>query len=477
MQFLNKAIITVTLLISLISFSQAETTWITKKKDKSKKVEKVEKVEKNETVSSWIKKKKKENKKKFKEKKKESQTWISKKSKKEKKIEKKILKKYLEIANLPKANFYFTAKSENGQVVYGYVNSDKESDLMDLGGLSYFTKSNGYAYLDDGKTTCTVNSQLYSRNDRLKGDVVVVCKNKLEFSGDFTQYSEIGVGSGITNEGDVINFKFSQRKEKNLAFYKSFKDTTVVAHTSPDVSGPNVVPNGKYYALLIGNSKYVHWASLSSPKNDVKEIEKILNSQYNFEKVITVIDGTEKEIMKAFKKLSNLTSDKDYVLIYYSGHGDIKGNNSYWVPIDGEKEYGLGDWINISEIQNYIREEIPNHHIVLMSDSCYFAMETKGNEIKVDKRSQNFQKLLDRRTVMIIQSGSNEPVADVSQDKHSMFGKSFILSLKNNESIIRMHKIIDNIQIAHSGMQQMPHGFVIPAWGHGGGDFLFISKK
>ena len=66
-----------------------------------------------------------------------------------------------------------------------------------------------------------------------------------------------------------------------------------------------------------------------------------------------------------------------------------------------------------------------------MSDSSYFAMETKGNEIRVDKRSQNFQKLLDRRTVMIVQSGSNEPVADVSQDKHSMFGKSFILSLKN----------------------------------------------
>ena len=474
MQFIKKIIIALTLVISLITFAQSETTWISKKKDKSKKIEKTEK---NETVTSWISKKKKENKKKFKEKKKESQTWISKKSKKEKKIEKKILKKYLEIANLPKANFYFTAKSENGQVIYGYVNSDKESDLMDLGGLSYFTKSNGYAYLDDGKTTCTVNSQLYSRNDRLKGDVVVVCKNKLEFSGDFTQYSEIGVGSGITNEGDVINFKFSQRKEKNLAFYKSFKETNIVKHTSPDVSGANVTPNGKYYALLIGNSSYANWASLSSPKNDVTEIEKILNSKYNFEKVITVINGTEKQIMKAFKKLSNLTSDKDYVLIYYSGHGDIKGNNSYWVPIDGEKEYGLGDWINISEIQNYIREEIPNHHIVLMSDSCYFAMETKGNEIKVDKRSQNFQKLLDRRTVMIVQSGSNEPVADVSQDKHSMFGKSFILSLKNNESIIRMHKIIDNIQIAHSGMQQMPHGFVIPAWGHGGGDFLFISKK
>ena len=40
-----------------------------------------------------------------------------------------------------------------------------------------------------------------------------------------------------------------------------------------------------------------------------------------------------------------------------------------------------------------------------------------------------------------------------------------------------MFKIVDNIQIAHSGMQQMPGVFVIPAWGHGGGDFLFISRK
>ena len=112
-----------------------------------------------------------------------------------------------------------------------------------------------------------------------------------------------------------------------------------------------------------------------------------------------------------------------------------------------------------------------------MSDSCYFAMETKGNEIRVNQRSQNFQKLLDRRSVMIVESGSNEPVLDVSQDKHSMFGKSFILSLKNNENIIRMYQIVDNIQTAHAGMQQMPQGFAVPAWGHGGGDFLFINKK
>ena len=43
MQFIKKITIAITLLISLITFAQSETTWITKKKDKSKKVEKVEK--------------------------------------------------------------------------------------------------------------------------------------------------------------------------------------------------------------------------------------------------------------------------------------------------------------------------------------------------------------------------------------------------------------------------------------------------
>jgi hypothetical protein len=112
----------------------------------------------------------------------------------------------------------------------------------------------------------------------------------------------------------------------------------------------------------------------------------------------------------------------------------------------------------------------------MMSDSCYFAMETKGNQISKDKKSESYQKLLERRAVMIVGSGSNEPVSDTSQDKHSMFGMSFIQSLKNNTNAIRMRDIVENIIIAHSGMQQQPYGIGIGAWGHSGGDFIFIKK-
>ena len=59
MQFIKKITIAITLLISLITFAQSETTWITKKKDKSKKVEKVEKVEKKKNRIFVDKKEKK----------------------------------------------------------------------------------------------------------------------------------------------------------------------------------------------------------------------------------------------------------------------------------------------------------------------------------------------------------------------------------------------------------------------------------
>ena len=87
-----------------------------------------------------------------------------------------------------------------------------------------------------------------------------------------------------------------------------------------------------------------------------------------------------------------------------------------------------------------------------------------------------YDKLLKRRAIMIAQSGSNEPVVDSSDEKHSMFGKSFINSLKTNEGIVRMTDIFEEIYLSHSGMRQQPQMGRIKGWGDTGGDFLFISK-
>ena len=118
--------------------ANSETSWITKKSDKSKTETK--KVIKEDKSNNWIKKKEvKENKKKLKEKIKESKSWITKKSKKKIKDIKNNLKKHKSINDLPKAEFYFAAvvKNNDGKdsYIYGYVSSDKKSSTFD-----YFLK-------------------------------------------------------------------------------------------------------------------------------------------------------------------------------------------------------------------------------------------------------------------------------------------------------------------------------------------------
>ena len=76
---------------------------------------------------------------------------------------------------------------------------------------------------------------------------------------------------------------------------------------------------------------------------------------------------TKKEIFNAFKKLSKLTTTNDYVLIYYSGHGQTRATQAYWIPKDGSFNWGNGDWININEL-NIFLTEIKAHHLAVMVD-------------------------------------------------------------------------------------------------------------
>ena len=462
----KKILLTIIVFLGLITFAQSETSWI-KKKDKSENVEKTEKKK-----TSWIKKKIKENKKEYKkeEKKitKEVKSWIKKKSK----------DKYIaDIKNLPNGAIYFQASNASRtSLIYGYVFPDNNSKLIN----GFYETSKGFGFFNDGKTTCKVGStvRFVSLSKEVISQISGECTNGIKFSGSTTQEGNSGLGSATTADGkeryfvDVKTKKIEIAKlyEKNVSFQKF-----ALANETNETF--DIKPTGKYYALLIGNSKYANCTSLKSPKNDVREIDRVLNSQYNFEEVITIIDGSEKDIMKGFKKLSQITTDKDYVLIYYSGHGDNRGINNYWIPVDGEKDFGLGDWINTAEIANYIKEEIPNRHIVLMSDSCYFDVKTKGNQISNDNKSKSYQKLLNRRTIMLVQSGSNEPVLDSSDDKHSMFAKSFLNSIKDNQNVITMSEIIEDIYMSHAGMRQQPIGIRLKGWGDTSGDFLFIAKK
>ena len=99
-----------------------------------------------------------------------------------------------------------------------------------------------------------------------------------------------------------IKFILNFYQSKNLAIAKlnEYKDieTKVVERQLPKKKRAKILlkPNGKYYALLIGNSKYDDngWDQLVSPENDIDKILKVLNKSYKFEKIITALNVEQK---------------------------------------------------------------------------------------------------------------------------------------------------------------------------------------
>ena len=450
-----------------------------------------------------LNKKKKEKEKKViekvKEKIKESKSWITKKSKKEKKIIKKKLKEYYDINNLPEADLYFAAKifpndeNEEFEYLYGYVNSEKKSEAFKYKNNSYHKSSNGVAYFENNKTSCEINRIAYVANKKMKGDIILECGNKLTITGEFTQKMKIGKGDGETTKANEIKFEFYASKNDVIAkleYYKENKETLITRSLPAPRNNKNIKlePNGKYYALLIGNSKYDNWDNLVSPENDIKEIKKVLDQSYKFEKIVPVYNGTKKEILSALEELSLITTENDYVLIYYSGHGDVKAEQAYWIPKDGSKKWGQDDWISINYIDIYIRDEIKAHHIAVLVDSCYVGGKFKGLNLldnMTEEDSRIFEKQLigdlNSRSRSVLSSGSTGPVSDtVAGTKHSMFAWTFLSLLKefHKSSIpVNLKSVAWNMDRYFAGSSQRPHYYHPPTWADGGGDFIFIPKK
>lgn len=90
----------------------------------------------------------------------------------------------------------------------------------------------------------------------------------------------------------------------------------------------------KRLALVIGNSNYEGEGYLPNPVNDAKEVTKALTNA-GFQ-VITVYNGSNKEITDAIKNFGSQLNNYTVGLFYYSGHGMQVGGVNYVIPVDAK---------------------------------------------------------------------------------------------------------------------------------------------
>ena len=465
-------------------------SYITKKSDVTKEEKKLKK--------EYIKKKKKvdkENKIEFIKKKQKlsdkAKNWITKKSLTS------LSKYYTSIDELPKANFYFFAKNEEGVTYIGYIKDDKTSKILTKNGINIKTERKGKAYLVDGKVICNVHSTITSF--QVINSIVLATKDfnlgctkgseNEKILGQLLQTGNDGDGDIYTENWTIGNLKeqfvvqiFKDKKNTLLALAKSEskKEGTVLKAL------PEHTTKEKYYALIIGNSEYEdrRLDDLKAPANDAKALDGILKTKYGFETVL-LLDANREEIFDGMQDMATKLNREDNLLIYYAGHGMYiqEQEQGYWLPIDADKNK-RSKWINTQSIVSEVKL-VEAKHILLIVDSCFSGSLTKSSNtnknLDIEKGDKKWERLKLKKARWLISSGGTETVDDSDGSGHSYFARKLIDTLRENKSgqVLSSYNIFEPIfdyVINNSPVKQTPERKIIIDTGHDGGDFLFFAK-
>ncbi len=341
-------------------------------------------------------------------------------------------------------------------------------DLYELAALKGF--SQGYIELswfnEDRKNhvqalkwalICKLSCDDEGDRDRARTDIIKI-KKKLNFHQKSTAEKMAAEWSnGKIDRQKVLAAKYN--KQKTLA--------------------NNFVVNqfGDYYALLIGVKDYLHFENLKTPINDIKKIENILSNKYNF-KTETLENPSRTEILKTLNKYTKILQKSDNFILYFAGHGMQRSEEGFWIPANAEKEDDT-NWISNNNIVRKLREMRANN-ILVLADSCFSGLLTRGFSPKENKNETTTLELLNQeKTRIAITSGNNEPVLDGGAGENSIFAS--VLGYELNKfnapftASLLFSKLQDKIvrESVAFGNQQNPVKMAIPKSGHENFDFVF----
>lgn len=244
---------------------------------------------------------------------------------------------------------------------------------------------------------------------------------------------------------------------------------------------------GRYYALVIGNQKYQKLPTLDTAVEDARSVAQVLESRYGF-KVTKLENATRYQILSELNRMRAQLTDKDNLLIYYAGHGELDRANlrGHWLPIDAEPDSDA-NWISSVAITDILNAMSVKHALVV-ADSCYSGAMTRSGipQLQVgmedEKRATWIKALAKARSRTVLTSGGIQPVMDGGGGKHSVFAQSFLAVLQENQDLIEgerlYHEVAQRVldKASRFGVDQQPEYAQLRLAGHEAGDFLFVPK-
>ena len=232
-------------------------------------------------------------------------------------------------------------------------------------------------------------------------------------------------------------------------------------------------------ALLIGEADYQGpIPRLGSPLKDIEDIGRLYREQFGYE-VHLLRNADKAAIVRALNRLIVESGPHDSVTVFFAGHGYVveKTGRGYWIPAHASAEDPT-QWISNQDIGRVL-EKIPARQVLLVSDSCYSGTLTRDAKLQKNEVLHDPAAVLARRSVTVLTSGGEEPVADAGKDGHSVFAWHLIRSLGAVEHWASGVEVYQ--QLAERVQQDFPqepqYGAAVGAGHQRGGDFLFEVRS
>jgi len=300
----------------------------------------------------------------------------------------------------------------------------------------------------------------------------------------------------IKNTSTPVNIiatdKLQQSAKLNFQLLP-YQEMTTVPATIPEpatqqaLTTPVDISFGRYYAVIIGNNNYNNFPQLQTAVNDAKSVDQILHDKYGFHTKL-LLNADRYSILSALNEMRKQLTDKDSLLIYYAGHGELDSSNQrgHWLPVDAEPN-NPSNWISNTDITDMINT-MSATHVLVVADSCYSGALTRTSlarlapEIPEKLRMRWYKVMAATRSRTALTSGGLGPVLDSGSNQHSVFANAFLDTLQNNNTVVEGYSVYRHVAnkvtttAAKLHLEQTPQYAPIRHSGHEAGEFLFVPK-
>jgi tetratricopeptide (TPR) repeat protein len=395
--------------------------------------------------------------------------------------------KAISVAKTPDAQYYSDrakAKVCTGNFEGGIADYDKAIQINPKGATAYNAEK---AILkkkiaENVKPVITWDKPYDAYTTSAKG--VFTVKACINSEADITGTELFVNGTAVSNEmkGLAVHDDCTQSLEqevklkpgKNTLQIKVSTAATSVSSTIQTIEYTAAV-SGSYHALLIGENDYTDLGinDLTRPIDDAKRLRNVLVTNYTFNPadVVLMENPTKGQILEKLVYYQERLKESDHLLIFYSGHGELKDNIGYWLPSDSKLDNRL-NWLSNSEISDYIKA-FKSRHTFVIADACFSgSIFTGGYKDIQNFACEEMEKLPSRRALT---SGAKSKVPN-----ESVFLDYLVKKLNENTSTClsaeNLYLQIKEPVIYNSPNNQVPQFGVVPQSGDEGGNFIFKHK-